>query len=316
ERPSLVTSRGIYEKTAISAWDWNGSSLTQRWSFDSDVAGAEYEGQGNHQMSVADVDTDGRDEIVFGAMTIDDDGTPLYNSGLGHGDALHVSDFDPNRPGQEIFGPFECMSCSGGIGAALRDADTGAIIWSMPSDADVGRGVCGDIDPGFPGAECWATTENGEWNARTGELRAADGTLITTAIPPANHMVWWDGDLGREIVNHVFDKDNYEPIRPYIAEWDPAAEDFNEILSPSGVHSNNGTKGNPVLTADLFGDWREEVIWRKADDSGVRIYTTTHQTEHRFPTLMQDRQYRLAVAWQNESYNQPPWPSFHIGYDM
>ncbi|MCH7231789.1 rhamnogalacturonan lyase, partial [Glycomyces sp. L485] len=316
DSPSLITSRGIYEKIGINAWDWDGSSLTQRWSFDSGDHSAAYRSQGNHQMSVADVDTDGRDEIVFGAMTIDDNGAPLYSSNLGHGDALHVSDFDPNRPGQEIFGPFECMSCSGGIGAALRDADTGEVIWSMEGTRDVGRGTCGDIDPNHEGAECWAVTADGAWDSRSGELRAADGTLISTSIPSANHMIWWDGDLGREILDHEFNEPDYVPIYPYIAEWNPATNSQSEIFSPSGVHSNNGTKGNPALTADLFGDWREEVVWRKSDNTGVRIFTTVEPTEHRIPTLMQDRQYRLAVAWQNESYNQPPWPSYFIGFGM
>ncbi|WP_100447406.1 rhamnogalacturonan lyase family protein [Glycomyces xiaoerkulensis] len=316
DSPSLVTSRGIYTKSELSAWDWDGESLTRRWHFLSTDFGPQYTGQGNHQLSIADVDLDGRDEIVYGAMTLNDDGTPLYSSELGHGDALHVSDLDPSDEGQEIFSPFECMGCSGGIGAALRDGETGEVIWSMPGDSDIGRGTCGDIDPDHAGAECWAVSADGSWDSKEGELRAADGTLISNSIPSANHMVWWDGDLGREILDHEFNEPDYVPIYPYIAEWDHESDSQEEIFTPEGVHTNNGTKGNPVLTADLFGDWREEVLLRKESNDGVRLYTTAIETEHSIPTLMHDPQYRLAIAWQNESYNQPPWPSFFVGWDM
>ncbi|GAB3219890.1 hypothetical protein GCM10027447_03650 [Glycomyces halotolerans] len=316
DSPSLVTSRGIYTKSELAAWDWDGENLTQRWHFLSTDFGPQYAGQGNHQMSVADVDLDGRDEIVYGAMTLNDDGTPLYSSELGHGDALHVSDLDPSNEGQEIFSPFECMSCSGGIGAAMRDGETGEVIWSMPGDSDIGRATCGDIDPGYAGAECWAVSADGAWNSKEGELRAADGTLISNSIPSANHMIWWDGDLGREIFDHEFNEPDYVPVYPYIAEWDYETHSQEEVFTPEGVHTNNGTKGNPVLTADLLGDWREELILRKESNDGVRLYTTVIETEHSIPTMMQDPQYRLAIAWQNESYNQPPWPSFFVGWDM
>ncbi|RRR97662.1 hypothetical protein EIW28_19970 [Glycomyces terrestris] len=314
--PSLITNRGIYAKTEITAWDWDGDNLPKRWTFSSDRWGGAYAGQGNHNLSVADVDGDGRDEIVFGAMTINDDGTPLYSTRLGHGDALHVSDFDPSNEGLEIFSPFECMSCSGDRAAVFRDADTAELLWSVPGTRDTGRGACGDIDPAYPGAECWTVSTTGAWNSREGALHAADGTLIGNTIPSANFMVWWDGDLGREILDHVFDEPNYTPLYPFIAEWDPATGTQEEIFTPEGVHTNNGTKGNPVLSADLLGDWREEVVLRKESNDGVRIFTTTIPTEHALPTLMHDPQYRLAVSWQNVSYNQPPWPSYFIGYDM
>jgi fibronectin type 3 domain-containing protein len=314
EGASIVTSRGIYTKSVITAWDWDGESLEQRWEFNSVMWGPQYGGQGNHQLSIADVNGNGYDDIVYGALTLGHDGRPLYSSELGHGDALHVSDFT-NDGKLEIFSPFECMSCSGNIGAAMRDAETGDIIWSMPGTRDIGRAACGDIDPRHPGVECWANTRTGEWDSKDGQLRAADGTLIQTGIPSANHMIWWDGDLGREILDHEFNEADYVPIYPYIAEWDYENGVQNEIFTPEDVHSNNGTKGNPVLTADLFGDWREEVVWRKADNTGVRIFTTVIETEYSMPTLMHDPQYRMAIAWQNESYNQPPWPSFYIGYD-
>ncbi|MCC3762818.1 cellulose binding domain-containing protein [Glycomyces sp. TRM65418] len=314
--PSLITNRGIYAKSEITAWNWDGDNLPQVWNFSSDRWGGAYAGQGNHQMSIADVDADGRDEIVFGAMTVNDDGTPLYSTGLGHGDALHVSDFDPSNDGLEIFSPFECMSCSGDKAAAMRDADTAEVLWSVPGTRDTGRGTCGDIDPNHAGAECWAVSTTGAWDSREGALHAADGTLIGNTIPSANSMVWWDGDLGREIFDHEFNEPDYVPVHPFIAEWDPETGQQEEIFTPEGVHTNNGTKGNAVITGDLLGDWREEVVLRKESNDGVRLFTTTHASDHALPTLMNDPQYRLAVSWQNVSYNQPPWPSFFLGYDM
>lgn len=316
EGASLITARGIYTKTEITAWDWDGEHLTRRWHFLSTDHGPQYSGQGNHQLSVADVDADGRDEIVYGSMTVNDDGTPLYSSELGHGDALHVADLDPNREGLEIFSPYECMGCSGNIAAALRDAETGEVVWSIEGTRDTGRGTCGDIDPAHPGAECWAVNATGAWDSHEGELRAADGTLIGNTIPSANSVVWWDGDLGREIFDHEFDEPDYVPVYPFVAEWDPETGAQEEIFTPEGVHTNNGTKGNAVLTGDIMGDWREEIILRKDSNDGVRIFTTVIETEHTIPTLMHDPQYRMAIAWQNESYNQPPWPSFFLGYDM
>lgn len=266
-------------------------------------------------MSVADVDSDGKDEIVFGSMTVDDDGSPLYSTKLGHGDALHVSDFDPRRPGQEVFSSHESMQASGARGATFRDAATGEIIYDMQSERDTGRGAAGDIDPRHPGAEGWAVTKTGAWDSREGELRAADGTLISYTIPAANHIIWWDGDPLREILNHQFDETT-GVSKPYIAKWDWKEKKEVNLLEPADAQTNNGTKSNPVLQADLFGDWREEVIYRSTDSSKLRLFTTTERTGQRLRTLMHDPRYRLGVAWQNVAYNQPPHTSFFIGKDM
>ncbi|WP_318842134.1 rhamnogalacturonan lyase [Streptomyces marincola] len=316
EQPSVVFSRGYYTRSVLAAFDFDGESLVPRWTFDSDEWGDEYEGQGAHSLSVADVDGDRRDEIVFGSMTVDDDGTPLYNTGLGHGDALHVSDFDPSRPGLEVFASHESMSASGNLGGTFRDAATGEVLYGMPATRDTGRGAAGDIDPRHPGAEGWAVTATGAWNSREGELRAADGTLIGTDIPSANHMIWWDGDPLREILDHTFDEAADPAGAPFVAKWDWENGVQEEVFHPEGVYSNNWTKGNPVLQADLYGDWREEVLYRTQDESALRLFTTTEETDLRLRTLMHDPQYRLAVAWQNVAYNQPPHPSFHIGADM
>nr|BFF23533.1 hypothetical protein GCM10025732_14980 [Glycomyces mayteni] len=188
--PSLVTTRGIYTKMELTAWDWDGSQLEQRWAFRSQDWGAQYSGQGNHNLSVADVDADGRDEIVYGSLTLNDDGTILQSAGLGHGDALHVSDFDPSREGLEVFSPFESMSASGNRAAAFRDAETGEVLWDVPGVRDTGRGTCGDIDPAYPGAECWAVSATGAWNSREGSCAPPTGR---SSGRPSRQRTRWSG---------------------------------------------------------------------------------------------------------------------------
>lgn len=316
ERPSVLFARGYYTRSTVAAYDFDGRQLTRRWLFDSDEAGPEYEGQGNHNLSVGDVDGDGRDEVVYGSMTLDDDGSPLYSTGLGHGDAAHLSDLDPSRPGLEVFAVHESMSASGNRGGTFRDAATGEVLYGMPADSDVGRGAAGDIDPRHPGAEAWAVTADGAWNSRAGELRSVAGELLSTAIPSANFLLWWDGDPLREILDHDFDEEADEAGAPFVAKWDPEAGEQRVILRPEGTFSNNHTKGTPVLQADLYGDWREEVVLRTRDNAALRVFTTDRPTELRLRTLMHDPQYRLGVAWQNTAYNQPPHPGFFLGEGM
>jgi fibronectin type 3 domain-containing protein/lysophospholipase L1-like esterase len=315
EHPSVVFSRGYYTRAVLVAYDFDGSTLTKRWTFDSDVAGSQYMGQGNHNLSVADVDGDQKDEIVYGSMTIDDDGTALYTTGLGHGDALHVSDLDPSRPGLEVFAVHEEAPHSKGIGATFRDAATGEVLWSMPATADTGRGASADIDPAYPGSESWAVVTDGTWNSRSGEMRAADGSLISTTIPAANFLTWWDGDLLREITDHDY-SDALGAGVPTIAKWNPSTKTADEIYRATGTLSDNGTKGTPTLQADLFGDWREEIVTRLDDSSALRIATTVDLTDHRLRTLQSDPVYRLGVAWQNTGYNQPPHTGYFLGDGM
>ncbi len=239
---------------------------------------------------------DGRDEIVYGQCAIDDNGKGLYATGIGHGDALHLSDLDPDRPGLEVFSIQERF---GNAGANLRDARTGAVLWKKPSlragrDGEgPGRGLALDIDPRHRGHECWVK------GAGIEGLFNAKGKKIGDAAPRScNFGVWWDGDPLRELLD-----------RNVISRWNWTDGSEAPLLTAEGCLANNGTKATPTLSADLLGDWREEVLWRTADNQALRLYTTTIPTTTRRPTLMHDPQYRLSIAWQNVAYNQPP----HLG---
>ncbi|NOW01226.1 fibronectin type III domain-containing protein [Isoptericola chiayiensis] len=316
ETPSMVFSRGYYTRAVIAAFDWDGSELTQRWVFDSDEQGDQYRGQGNHDMQTADVDGDQKDEIVFGSMTIDDDGSIWVNTGLGHGDAMHVSDFDPTRPGLEQFAAHEDMGRAENRGATFRDAATGEILWSIPAERDTGRAAMADIDPRYEGAEGWAVGGDAAWDSEVGQLvSSTTGEVIADSIPAANFTTFWDGDLLSEIGDHDFDDDAYQGV-PTISKWDYENAEEVEVYRAEGTQSNNGTKGTPAVQADLFGDWREEIVTRTDDSTALRIATTVIPTEHRLRTLMSDSQYRTAVAWQNTGYNQPPHTSYFVGEGM
>ncbi|MDP9700212.1 fibronectin type 3 domain-containing protein [Paenibacillus intestini] len=305
EHPSAMFSRGYYTRTVLASYNVQDGKLSQVWRFDSNDEGyGSYAGQGNHNLSVGDVDGDGKDEITFGAMAIDDDGKPLYNTRLGHGDAMHLSDLDPTRPGMEVFGVHEDRSSK--YGMEMRDAATGEVLWGVFTGMDTGRGMAADIDPNYPGAEVWAATITNEQHIPITGLYSAKGELITTKIPSStNFGIWWDGDLLRELQDGI-----------RIDKWYYENQTTVNLLTATGAASNNGTKANPSLQADLFGDWREEVIWRSQDSSELRIYTTTDETDVRLRTLMHDPVYRLGVAWQNVAYNQPPHTSFYLGAGM
>lgn len=296
QRPSLIMARGYYTRAVLVAWDWRDGKLTRRWTFDSNASGnGRAAGQGAHSLTIGDVDQDGKDEIVYGSATINDNGTLLYSTGLGHGDALHLSDFLPGRPGLEVFMVHEHNA----TGVDMHDARTGQIIWSVPSGgADVGRGVIMDIDPRHPGAEGWGSV---------GGLNTATGQQIGTRPNSMNFAAWWDGDLLREFLNNnTIDKWNYN------------SNSTSRLLSAGnfGAASNNGTKATPALSGDIFGDWREEVIWRNSNNTQLMIFTTTTPTNHKLRTLMHDIHYREAIAWQNTAYNQPPHPGFFLGDGM
>ncbi|MFE9029430.1 rhamnogalacturonan lyase [Streptomyces iakyrus] len=294
-RPSLIMARGYYTRTVVAAWDWRGGAFTRRWTFDttsSTNSGKGYDGQGNHSLSIADVDADGRDEIVYGAMTVDDNGSGLWTTRLGHGDAGHVGDLNPGRAGLEYFKVSEDSSKPG---SWMADARTGQILWQTASGSDNGRGVAADVHAGSAGAEAWSAVDT--------TLRSATGASLGREPSSVNFLSWWDGDPVRELLDGT-------RIDKYGTSGD------TRLLTGSGVASNNGTKSTPVLSGDILGDWREEVIWRTSDNTALRIYSTPNQTSTKITTLLHDTQYRTALAWQNTAYNQPPHPGFFIGANM
>ncbi|TKB96793.1 rhamnogalacturonan lyase family protein [Pedobacter cryophilus] len=300
-RPSLIMGRGYYTRLVRVAWDWRNGQLTQRWIFDSNATGnSNYAGQGNHQMATGDVDGDGKDEIFNGSSAINDNGSGLWTDRKGHGDALHLSDMDTDIAGQELWMCHEDQSSYGGTGLTLRKAKTGELIWGVQATGDIGRAMAADIDPQYPGYELWGSTG--------GNVYTNKGVAISTKVPAYNFGIWWDGDLSREILDGTI-----------MNKWNTVTKTSDRLLTIynfGNVSSNNSTKSNPGLSADILGDWREEMIFRSSDSKNLVLFTTTYPTSQRIYTLMHDTQYRTAIAWQNSAYNQPPNPSFFLGTGM
>jgi rhamnogalacturonan endolyase len=306
ERPSLVPCRGYYWRSALWALDWRGGQLTERWLFDTKNGGTGkdgkplqssqgYESQGSHSLRQGDVDGDGFDEIVYGSCTIDHDGKGLYSTGLRHGDALHMSVMDPTSTGMQVWMVDEQVSENGGVGAHFQDAATGKIIWSDPGTKDNGRGCCGPLIAGTKGWQMWSGV-GGLW----------DVSHKNMGSPPSsdNFTIWWGPDLNRFTENGT-------SIAPY-----GSAGGTGLSVPATECSSNNGSKSTPCLTADIFGDWREEVVYRTSKNDALRIYTTTNPTTNRLYTLMHDPVYRMSVATENVAYNQPPEPGIYIGPGM
>ena len=314
---SAIFCRGYYTRTVLAAWDWNGKELKQHWVFDTNNEGVgkdgkplrSYAGQGNHNLRVADVDGDGCDEIIYGSMAVDHDGSGLYNTGMGHGDALHLMVFDPKSNELQIWDCHENRK----DGSDFRNARTGEVIFQIPSTKDVGRCMAADIDPTNPGLEMWSTDSHG--------IRNMKGEVLYTAEDPddpqhkqhlklggrhlsVNFGIWWDGDLLRELLDHET-----------VSKYDWQNHTIKDVTKFEGVVFNNGTKSNPCLSADILGDWREEVIARTPDSSELRIFVSTIPTQYRINCLMEDIPYRLSTAAQNVGYNQPSEPGFYLGSD-
>ena len=307
--PSAVFCRGYYTRSVLAAWDWDGKELKQRWTFDTNQPEwRSYAGQGNHNLRVADVDGDGYDEITYGSMCVDHNGRGLYNTGFGHGDALHLI-ADPTDGQLYIWDCHENKR----DGSELRNARTGEVVFQIPSTSDVGRCMAADIDPTNPGVEMWSADSHG--------IRTMKGTVLSKAKDADNPQhdntlrlngrrismnfgIWWDGDLLRELLD-----------RETVSKYDWESQEVNSLMRFEGAVFNNGTKSNPCLQADLLGDWREEVLVRTPDSSELRLYTTTIPTLFRIDCLMEDIPYRLSVATENVAYNQPPEPGFYIGPD-
>ena len=318
KRASAVFCRGYYTRTVLAAWDWDGKKLTNRWTFDTnDERWRDYAGQGNHNLRVADVDGDGCDEIIYGSMAVDNDGTGLYNTRMGHGDALHMTVFDPTGEKLQVWACHENRR----DGSTLRDAATGEVIFQLKSNIDVGRCMAADIDPTNPGLEMWSIDSHGIRNIK-GELVSPkpsedemkkdkamadedDTALFMRGMRlPTNFAVWWDGDLLREMLDHN-----------RVTKYDWTTGRTTLVKEFEGCEFNNGTKSNPCLSADILGDWREEVLVRTTDNTELRLYVSPLPTDYRINCLMEDIPYRLSVATENVGYNQPPETGFYLGPD-
>ena len=328
--PSGIFCRGYYTFAYIWAVDFDGKELKTRWLHrsdsktqytvvDADGKATSYKGttcfsglgrytmyaNGNHNMSIGDVDGDGKDEIIWGSAALDDDGKMLYAVGYGHGDAIHLADLDPDRPGLELFDVHEEK---GDYAWDIHDAATGEIIWKGGQKGqDNGRGLAADIVGDDRGQEFWSSY--GGFNSASrnrNPFNALTGKEAGSKVPSMNFRIYWDGDLQDELLDGTT-----------ISKYNPSGDATtlgvygNPISNLGSPSSCNGTKATPCLSADLFGDWREELIlWSTKDNATLNIYTTTIPTDYRVPTLMHDHTYRMAICWQNTAYNQPP----HLGY--
>jgi hypothetical protein len=286
-RPSIIQQRGYYTRMTISAYNFRNNALTKVWTFDSDTSGnGSAAGQGNHQAMPADVNNDGAQEIITGAATIGSDGTLVCTTGKGHGDAMHVSELIKGK-GISVFTVHE----GGTYGHDCHNAATCSLYIDTPGSDDNGRGVADYVSMNDLTA---ATCSSG-----VGTMNCATGATVS-GNAGSNFLIYWDADEARELENGT----------------SITKSGGGTLLSATECASNNGTKSTPTLTADLLGDWREELVLRESDNSALRVYTTTAVTKRRIYTLMHDPTYRAQVSFEQSAYNQPPHVGFHIGAGM
>ncbi len=305
-KPSIILCRGIYAKSVIEAWDFRNGQLTKRWNFNTDdnktgrdgKPYSKYAAQGFHSLSVGDVDGDGKDEIVLGSMTVDDDGVGLYTSEFGHGDALHLGKFTPSRSGLQIFSCHEF----GKTRAVLRDAATGATLWKHDDsdENDTGRALIADIDPNSPGCEMWWYDSN---TVRSNVLSFSGNDLGYLATS-TNMAIWFGSGLNRQLLNETSIHQQHDNTRIF-------------SLYRYDVTHINGTKGNPCWYGDLLGDWREEIIMPDATRTqNIKVFSTWYPTDYEFPWLMTDHVYEMSAVNQNVGYNMPTQTGFYLGSDL
>ena len=309
KNPCPIFARGYYSGAFVAAYDWDGVTLKERWVSRNTTSGKGLWGEGAHWISVGDCDDDDRQEIVYGSAALDHDGSLMYRTGLGHGDALHLGDFDTEHPGLEVFMVHEKSP----YGYDLRDAATGKFILHETASGDTGRGIIAHLDPEQTGAyiqhsAASAQDDNKNWYYAVLDIK---GNVVNDKVyhgggGSLNTRIYWTGDLADE----VFDKNVLE-------KWNPTGRCFDRLQVNAGNYSvgslNNGTKNNPCLQADIFGDWREELMeWTENNGKYYLIFNaTSYLTDYSLPHLMDDLNYRAQVINQNCCYNQPP----HLSYD-
>ncbi|MCH5184929.1 MAG: rhamnogalacturonan lyase [Oscillospiraceae bacterium] len=309
--PSMLAWRGYYEKTTVTAYNLVNKRLVQVADFDTSSGGnSGYAGNGNHNLTVGDVDGDGCDEIICGSLALDNDLSVLWCSGRGHGDALHLADYDPTHEGMEYFSVHEDYKGSEITGSTngndgklhlggmtLYKAENGEELFHVDSNSDQGRGMMANVGYTDGFFEIWGA----------GNYSSCGGNGVVSAKynpDSANQRVFWDGDLYDELFDGTGSSDYGRSAK--ISGKDGRIQTLDNTLT------NNGTKNNAALIADLLGDWREEIVMRGSDNKSLLVYTTTIPTNHKLYTLMHDSAYRMQVVCQNSGYNQPPHISYYV----
>jgi rhamnogalacturonan endolyase len=291
--PCLLVARGTYKLMMVDAYQYHNNKLKRLWHWEGDDETPIIRSQGAHGMHSADVDEDGRDEVILGSAVLDDNGTCLWSIGLGHPDKCYVTNVDPTRPGMEIFYAIEPWH-DDGKGVCLVDARTGKIIWSIGQRTyHVGDGMVADIDPLNPGLECFAT-EDSKGGSRDRYMFSANGKRLGQRedVPGCRNWIFWDADLLRE----TFGRGRSISIVKY-----------------KGPTLTSDIEGSIMMMADILGDWREELITILAGE--IRIYTTTIPAKDRRVCLMQDPVYRAEVAHRSMGYEQSPMTGYYLGIE-